>query len=289
MTQTFVLPPGKGLSALAPQYDVIFSDVWGVLHNGVSAWPSASQALVKFRESGGTVVLVSNAPRPSSVVITQLDHVGVPREAWDGIVTSGDVTRMELDRRGITRLHHIGPPRDEDVFKGLERVAPEEAPVAVITGLDDDYTETPDDYRERMKALAAYGIDLICANPDRVVERAGILTWCAGAIADLYEEFGGHVVHIGKPFPGVYEEALRIALQKRGKVTPKSRVLMIGDSMITDVAGANTFGIDCLFMTGGIHAEEIGHPPNQSAYAKVLEPAKQKPVGWSHRLGWDYE
>jgi HAD superfamily hydrolase (TIGR01459 family) len=130
-------------------------------------------------------------------------------------------------------------------------------------------------------------MELICANPDRVVERGGEMVWCAGALADVYEEFGGRVLHVGKPFPGVYEEATRVALARRGKVTPKSRVLAIGDSMITDVAGANTFGIDCLFMTGGIHAEEIGHPPRDAAYASVLAPASTKPVGWSHRLAWD--
>jgi HAD superfamily hydrolase (TIGR01459 family) len=242
---------------------------------------------VKFRQQGGTVVLLSNAPRPSEVVIAQLDHVGVPRAAWDGIVTSGDVTRMELDRRGIKKLHHVGPPRDVEMFGGLELVEPAEAKIAVVTGLDDDYTETPDDYRARMEELAKTDIELICANPDRVVERGGEMVWCAGALADLYEEYGGHVLHIGKPFPLVYEEALRKALRLRGKVTPKSRVLAIGDSMITDVAGANTFGIDCLFMTGGIHAEEIGHPPLSAAYQSVLAPAAVKPVGWSHRLVWD--
>jgi HAD superfamily hydrolase (TIGR01459 family) len=287
MTQTFVLPPGSGLSALAPDYDVILSDVWGVLHNGVAAWPTASDALKRFRAGGGTVVLVSNAPRPSPVVVQQLDLVGVPRESWDGIVTSGDVTRMELDRRGVKKLHHVGPPRDVEMFDGLDLVSPEEAKIAVVTGLDDDYTETPDTYRDRLRDLAATGMELICANPDRVVERGGEMVWCAGALADIYEEYGGHVLHIGKPFPGVYEEALRIALKTRGRVTPKARVLAIGDSMITDVAGANTFGIDCLFMTGGIHAEEIGHPPRDAAYAKVLAPAAPKPVGWSHRLAWD--
>jgi HAD superfamily hydrolase (TIGR01459 family) len=287
MTQTFVLPPGSGLSALAPHYDVILSDVWGVLHNGVAAWPTASDALKRFRAGGGTVVLVSNAPRPSPVVVQQLDLVGVPRDAWDGIVTSGDVTRMELDRRGVKKLHHVGPPRDVEMFDGLELASPQEAKIAVVTGLDDDYTETPDKYRDRLRDLAATNMELICANPDRVVERGGEMVWCAGALADIYEEYGGHVLHIGKPFPGVYEEALRIALKKRGMVTPKARVLAIGDSMITDVAGANTFGIDCLFMTGGIHAEEIGHPPRDAAYAKVLAPAVPKPVGWSHRLVWD--
>ena len=287
MSKTFVLPPGSGLGALAPDYDVIFSDVWGVLHNGVQAWPTASDALMKFRERGGTVVLLSNAPRPSSVVIEQLETIGVPRAGWDGIVTSGDVTRMELDRRGVTRLHHVGPPRDAEMFDGLELVGAGEAKIAVVTGLDDDHSETPDDYRERLRELAGHDVDLICANPDRVVERGGEMVWCAGALADVYEEYGGHVLHIGKPFPGVYEQALRVALEKRGQVTSKARVLAIGDSMITDVAGANTFGIDCLFMTGGIHAGEIGHPPSSEAFASVLAPAAVKPVGWSHRLVWE--
>lgn len=287
MSKTFVLPPGSGLGALAPDYDVIFSDVWGVLHNGVQAWPTASDALMKFRERGGTVVLLSNAPRPSSVVIEQLETIGVPRAGWDGIVTSGDVTRMELDRRGVRRLHHVGPPRDAEMFDGLELVGAGAAKIAVVTGLDDDHSETPDDYRERLRELASHDVDLICANPDRVVERGGEMVWCAGALADVYEEYGGRVLHIGKPFPGVYEQALRVALEKRGQVTPKARVLAIGDSMITDVAGANTFGIDCLFMTGGIHAGEIGHPPSGEAFASVLAPAAVKPVGWSHRLVWE--
>lgn len=287
MTETFSLPPGAGLSSLAPRYDVIFCDVWGVLHNGVAAWPMAHAALAKFREGGGTVVLLSNAPRPGVAVMAILDRMGVPRAAYDGIVTSGDVTRMELDRRGVRRLHHIGPDRDLDLFEGLDLVPAADAPIVVVTGLDDDDVETPDDYREALKALAARNIDLVCANPDRVVEKGGKLIWCAGALADVYEEYGGHVVHIGKPFPVVYEQALRVAMKVRGEVTPKARVLAIGDSMITDVAGANTFGIDCLFMTGGIHAAEIGDPPASEAYRKVLEPATAMPVAWSHRLVWE--
>ncbi len=288
MTQTFVLPPGAGLRSLAPQYDVIFCDVWGVLHNGLSAWPSASEALVKYREQGGTVILLSNAPRPAEAVMTMLARLGVPREAYDAVVTSGDVTRMELDRRGTKLLHHIGPARDLDLFHGIEMVSGEDASIVVVTGLDDDDVETPDDYRDQLQKIAERGLELICANPDRVVEKGGTLIWCAGALADVYEEYGGRVLHIGKPFPGVYEQALRFALKKRGQVTPKSRVLAIGDSIITDVAGANTFGIDCLFLTGGIHAEDIGHPPRHADFAKVLEPAASPPVGWSHRLAWDF-
>ncbi len=281
------LPPGAGLSALASRYDVIFCDVWGVLHNGVSAWPTAHEALVKFRENGGTVVLLSNAPRPAAAVVAMLARLGVPREAFDAVVTSGDVTRLELDRKHIVRLHHIGPERDLDLFDGLDLIGPDEADIVVVTGLDDDDVETPEDYREKLQALAARNVDLVCANPDRVVEKGGQLIWCAGALADVYEEHGGHVLHIGKPFPIVYEQALRTALEIRGKVTPKTRILAIGDSMITDVAGANTFGIDCLFMTGGIHSGEIGHPPADEAYRKVLEPATAMPVAWSHRLVWD--
>lgn len=281
------LPPGAGLSTLASRYDVIFCDVWGVLHNGVSAWPTAHEALVKFRENGGTVVLLSNAPRPASAVMAQLARLGVPREAFDAVVTSGDVTRLELDRKHVVRLHHIGPARDLDLFTGLDLIGPDEADMVVVTGLDEDDIETPDDYRETLKAIAARNVDLICANPDRVVEKGGQLVWCAGALADVYEEYGGHVLHIGKPFPIVYEQALRSALEIRGKVTPKTRILAIGDSMITDVAGANTFGIDCLFMTGGIHSGEIGNPPASEAYRKVLEPATAMPVAWSHRLVWD--
>lgn len=288
MTQTFVLPPGAGLRSLAPRYDVIFCDVWGVLHNGLSAWPSASEALVKYREQGGTVILLSNAPRPAEAVMTMLARLGVPREAYDAVVTSGDVTRMELDRRGTKLLHHIGPARDLDLFHGIELVSGEDASIVVVTGLDDDDVETPDDYRDQLQKVAERGLELICANPDRVVEKGGTLIWCAGALADVYEEYGGRVLHIGKPFPGVYEQALRFALKKRGQVTPKSRVLAIGDSIITDVAGANTFGIDCLFLTGGIHAEDIGHPPRHADFAKVLEPAASLPVGWSHRLAWDF-
>jgi HAD superfamily hydrolase (TIGR01459 family) len=287
MTETILLPPGSGLATLADRYDVIFSDVWGVLHDGVHAWPTASEALTRYREAGGTVVLVSNAPRPSPDVIPQLAGYGVSRSAWDGIVTSGDVTRMEIERRGVRRLHHVGPPRDVPMFDGFELVGPADAEVTVVTGLDDDDVETPDDYRGRMKELLDHSVEMICANPDRVVERGSKLIWCAGAIADVYEEIGGRVMHIGKPFPIIYEQAMRIAAELRGKTTPKNRILMIGDSMITDVAGANMFGIDCLFMTGGIHAEKIGHPPRHDDFHEILTPADPKPVGWSHRLAWE--
>ncbi|MGQ4275228.1 TIGR01459 family HAD-type hydrolase [Terrihabitans sp. B22-R8] len=287
MSDVFTLPPGTGLSALASRYDVIFCDVWGVVHNGVAAWPSASDALVRFREGGGTVVLVSNAPRPTSAVVSMLDSLGVPRDAYDGVITSGAVTREEIDRRGVRFVHAVGPQRDEGIFEGLELVVPEEAQLAVVTGLDDDINEVPEDYRERLVNMQAHGLHLICANPDRVVERGNTLVWCAGAIADLYEKVGGEVLHIGKPYPGIYQRALEIAQQYRGARVSKERVLAIGDSMITDVAGANRFGVDCLFVTGGIHGADIGHPPRPDAYQDILQAARPMPVGWAQRLSWN--
>ncbi|MDX6806882.1 TIGR01459 family HAD-type hydrolase [Terrihabitans rhizophilus] len=287
MNQIFTLPPGSGLSSLVANYDVVLCDVWGVLHNGVAAWPSASEALVKFRGMGGTVVLVSNAPRPVRDVEAMLDQLGVPRGAYDAIITSGAVTRTEIDRRGIKFIHPIGPQRDNGLFDGLELVPVEEAQLAVVTGLEDDTRETPEDYRTRLTDMHAHGLDLICANPDRVVERGDQLVWCAGAVAELYEQVGGEVLYIGKPFPGIYERALEIASTLRGSPVPKARALAIGDSMITDVAGANAFGVDCLFVTGGIHGADIGHPPVTEAYNHILRTAKPMPVGWTHRLSWD--
>ena len=287
MNEIFVLPPGSGLSSLAASYDVVLCDVWGVLHNGVQAWASAADALTRFRAGGGTVILVSNAPRPVRDVETQLATIGVPPESFDGIITSGAVTRHEIDRRGVRFIHHIGAHRDGGLFEGIELVQPNEAQLAVVTGLEDDTTEVPEDYRDRLLAMQAQGLDLICANPDRVVERGDQLVWCAGAVADLYEKVGGNVLHIGKPFPAIYERAVQMAEELRGAAVPKARVLAIGDSMITDVAGANTFGVDCLFVTGGIHSGDLGHPPTSEAYQAILKAAQPQPVGWTHRLSWD--
>lgn len=287
MSQIFVLPPGSGLSSLAARYDVVLCDVWGVLHNGLKPWDSAADALTRFRAGGGTVILVSNAPRPRHDVERQLASIGVPAGISDSIITSGMVTRHEIDRRGVRFVHHIGAERDAGLFEGIELVEPNEAQLAVVTGLEDDTTEVPEDYRTRLITMQAQGLDLICANPDRVVERGDQLVWCAGAVADLYEKVGGTVLHIGKPYAAIYERAVQLAEEARGEAVSKSRVLAIGDSMITDVAGANTFGVDCLFVTGGIHSGEIGHPPVGEAYEAILKAAHPQPVGWTHRLSWD--
>lgn len=280
--------PASSLAALADRYDIILSDIWGVIHNGVAAWPSATHALQRYREAGGTVVLISNAPRPGDGVIPQLDGLGVPRTSWDALITSGDMTADELARRGVTRIHHIGPPRDNNLFGRFERVGVADAEVAVVTGLDDDETEGPEDYRSRLEAVRARDLDLICANPDRVVERGEQLIWCAGALADVYAELGGRVFFMGKPYEPIYAAAMALGEKMRGAQVSRDRVLALGDSVRTDLAGANTFGVDCLFLTGGIHGAEIGHPPVPDRFDALLAEAERHPIGWSHRLAWEH-
>ncbi len=282
------LPEHLGLEAIADRYDVILCDVWGVIHNGVAAWPDAADALSRFRARGGTVVLVSNAPRPSESIAPQLDAFGVPRAAWDGFVSSGDLTRATILKDQDRSLHHIGPERDNSLFEhlGVARVGPDKADVAVITGLADDETETPETYRETLEQLRRRQVPVICANPDRVVERGDTIVWCAGAVADLYEEMGGEVVWLGKPYPAIYQAALGIAASIRGKPADLTRVLAIGDAVRTDLAGANRLGVDCLFMTGGIHSADLGNPPAPAVFTELLAQAERPPVGWAQRLVW---
>lgn len=277
-------------SALAPRYEAVLSDVWGVLHNGVAAFPEAGDALVRFRAQGGTVVLISNAPRPGGYVARMLERLGVPREAYDDIVTSGDVTRDYVAGRPGGRVFHIGPERDHSVFTGLDApFAPlEAADYAICTGLFDDDTETPEDYRALLGALRARGLFMVCANPDKVVERGDRLVYCAGAVADLYGELGGEVLYAGKPYRPIYDLARAKVAAARGREVALQRMLAIGDSVRTDLRGAVDLGVDCLFVTAGIHAEELGHreDPDPTALAAMFAAAGQLPKAVTRRLAW---
>jgi HAD superfamily hydrolase (TIGR01459 family) len=289
---TSALPPLLNrFGPLAADYDVVLSDVWGVVHNGVAATPQACDALVRFRDGGGTVVLITNAPRPGDVVARiTLDHLGVPRAAYDGIVSSGDVTRALIVARAGEPVLHIGPERDVGIFAGLD--APiatlETADYAVCSGLTDDTVETPQDYHALIEQMRARGLTMICANPDVVVERGDQLVYCAGAIADLYAAAGGEVIFAGKPYRPIYEQALAIAETARGRPVARDRVLAIGDSVRTDLKGAAAFGIDCLFVTAGIHAEELGHRdnPDAAALADIFAGAGLFPKAVMPRLAW---
>lgn len=258
MPKTSLALRADGLAPLAPRFDLLLCDIWGVLHNGVRAYAAASDALVRFRAGGGSVVLVSNAPRPNAEVVRQLAALGVPAEAYDAIVTSGDVTMDLMAERAGQSLHHIGPARDTPMFgDGLARVALEVADYVVCTGLLDDETETPEDYRAAIAVMGARGLTMICANPDLVVERGHRLIYCAGAIGDAYAASGGTVIYAGKPHAPIYDKALAVAAGLRGGAVASERVLALGDAIRTDVAGARGVGIPVAFIAAGIHAAEL--------------------------------
>jgi HAD superfamily hydrolase (TIGR01459 family) len=277
-------------STLAPAYDVALCDVWGVVHNGVAATPQSCDALARFRQEGGTVVLITNAPRPGDVVQGFLDKLKVPRDAYDGIVSSGDVTRALIAQRAGQSIFHIGPERDLPMFEGLDApVAPvESADYVVCSGLTDDTVETPADYDMLIAAMRGRGLIMICANPDVVVERGEHLVYCAGAIADRYAAAGGAVIYAGKPYRPIYEQALALARRRRGQASDLQRVLAIGDSVRTDLKGASDFGLDCLFVTAGIHAEELGgrESPDSAALGDIFAAAGLYPKAVMRRLEW---
>lgn len=277
-------------ATLAPSYDVVLSDVWGVVHNGVAALPEAGETLSRFREAGGTVVLISNAPRPGRNVVHLLDEFGVIRESYDGIVTSGDVTTNVIAGRPGQTVFHLGPDRDRPMYAKLDvRFAPvESADYVVCSGLFNDETETAADYRDLLGRMRARNLFMVCANPDVVVERGDRLVVCAGAIADLYRDMGGDVLYAGKPYRPIYDQALAAAAAVRGAATPLGRVLAIGDSVRTDVTGAASLGVDCLFLTAGIHAEELGgrDTPNSAMLQQIFAGAGVMPKAVMRRLIW---
>src|SRR3954453_17407530 len=268
----------ESLRELVAGVDVVLSDIWGVVHNGLESFPEACEALHTYRSRGGTVILITNAPRPADSVQRQLRKLGVADETYDAIVSSGDLTRLYGTEHPGRKMFWLGPERDNSIYRGLSAVtAPlEQADYIVCTGPFDDETETPEDYRGMMLQARERKLTLICANPDIVVERGDRLIYCPGAIAELYRELGGEVIFYGKPHRPIYERAAALAAEQRKAPTPLARVLAIGDSVRTDLAAAHGFGTDCLFVPRGIHAgdfegvdqlnpasvkELFGHPP----------------------------
>lgn len=279
-----------GLGEIAPRYDAVLSDVWGVVHNGIAAHPTAVEALVNYRRQGGRVVLITNAPRPSREIIAMLDDFRVSREAYDAVVSSGDATRVILEDYRGKAVHYVGPPAENDsLFEGLDiTVGPaEQAKAVVVTDLDTD-DDTPDMYNDRITLWLSRNLPLIAANPDRVVEHGDRLIYCGGALADLYEARGGMIVMVGKPYKPIYTEALRLADNAAGKSLDRSRILAIGDSVRTDAIGAAGAGLDLLFITGSIHAAELdafGNPDPQAIRA-LVGPSGANVAGFMPRLAW---
>lgn len=267
-------------------YDVAFCDVWGVLHNGVTAYKEASIALEAARDEGLAVVLITNSPRVALKVVEQLRAIGVPDSVYDRIITSGDVTR-KLIAEGPKKVFLLGPERDIGILEGLDvqRVDAGEAESIVCTGFFDDETETPDDYTEMLTAWAARHVPLICANPDLVVERGHRMIPCAGAMAAYYERLGGQTRIAGKPHQPIYDAAIAAAREVKSEF-PLSRVVAIGDGMPTDVRGALDYGLDLLYISHGIHAREYvveGHT-DEAALGAFLAREQASPKWWMPRL-----
>jgi HAD superfamily hydrolase (TIGR01459 family) len=275
------------LRDLVDGVDVVLSDIWGVVHNGLVAFPEACEALHSFRMQGGTVILITNAPRAADSVQRQLRKLDVADESYDAIVSSGDLTRHYVADRPGQKMFWLGPERDSSLHRGLDPVlAPlEQADYIVCTGLFDDETESAENYRAMLLQARARQLPLICANPDIVVERGDRLIYCAGAIAELYRELGGEVIFYGKPHRPIYQRAMALATERRGQATPLERVLAIGDSVRTDLAGAHGFGIDCLFVTRGIHAEDF-EGIDQLDPASVKELFGHPPRALTRELRW---
>jgi HAD superfamily hydrolase (TIGR01459 family) len=276
---------------LARDYDVLLCDVWGVIHNGMTAFPAACDALTRFRQRGGTAILITNAPRSGDAVARILDRLGVPRDAYDAITSSGDVTRGIVASRLPQTLFHLGPERDLSIFGGLDVTfaALENADYVVCSGLFDDTTETPDNYRDTLAAMRARALFMVCANPDVVVERGDTLVYCAGALADAYAALGGEVLYCGKPHAPIYDAALAKAAASRGATMPaRKRVLAIGDSVRTDLKGAAAFGLDYMFVTSGIHAGDYGsrETPDMAAINAIFATAKVTPKAVMRELVW---
>ncbi len=255
------------MKTLSSRFPVWFCDVWGVIHDGYAPFAPAIEALQNHRKAGGQVVLLTNSPRSHVGVEHQLDEIGVARDAWDVIVTSGDVTRTLMAQHA--KLYHIGPSRDLSLFVGLnvKRVDLDEASAIICTGLVHEFDEKPEDYRWLAATAKDKHLPLICANPDKVVRKGARLLYCAGAIAELYEDLGGEVLMAGKPYAPIYELALRKASEVRRAAVASGDVLAIGDGIDTDIRGAADYGLASVLITSGIN--EAGGDPVAAVQSRV--------------------
>jgi HAD superfamily hydrolase (TIGR01459 family) len=286
-----------GLEELAPNYDAIVCDVWGVLIDGVRCHAEAARALEKFRAQGRPVILVTNASRPDEEVERQLAGLGTPADCYDDLVSAGELTLAAIVARAGQACHHLGPASDTGLFASaaerlgapLRKVGIDVADYVVCTGLVDDEHERPEDYDRVLEAMLRRDLPMLCANPDVVVAVGDRLCYCAGALAERYARLGGRVEHFGKPHPPIYAEAqARLAAMRSGPIAP-DRILAIGDGIATDLAGAARAGFDCLLITTGVHMDAL-HPGggelDPAALDELLAGAPAEPQALARRLVW---
>lgn len=270
------IPVVGSIEPLGSKYAAWLVDIWGVMHNGVRAFPGAVEATRRFRGQGGIVVLLSNSPRPSEGLQRQLRSLGVHDQSYDATVSSGDLTRHELAKHSGARVFHLGPQRDLPIFAGIDvtRVDAADAELIVCTGLFDDETETPGDYEGLLKELSERKLTMLCANPDHLVERGHRLVYCAGALAQLYAEDGGEVIYAGKPYAPIYELAEETIAGVAGRPVARGEILAIGDGVHTDMAGATGFGLDAVFVASGLHVGPGGEGLDDLRLAELFEGRK---------------
>ncbi|MEM1298522.1 MAG: TIGR01459 family HAD-type hydrolase [Pseudomonadota bacterium] len=251
----------QSLADISADYDAVFCDLWGCYHNGITPYPAAVAACQRFRAEGGRVILLTNAPRPGKYVKQLLDRMGAPEDSYDAIVSSGGACQAALQSgRHGDRFHYVGPDRDRPMLAdiGLEPAPLDEATAILLTGLRDDSVETPDTYRPEIAEWRARGLTVLCANPDIIVDRGEARLWCAGALAQIHAEEGGDVLWFGKPHAPVYNRCHEVLAEMMGGETPHSRILAIGDGILTDVPGGISAGLDTIFVTGGLSATDFG-------------------------------
>tara|TARA_R110002096_G_scaffold318212_1_gene512623 strand:+ start:1272 stop:2144 length:873 start_codon:yes stop_codon:yes gene_type:complete len=288
MTQPASLSRPATLSQLRERYDVLYCDVWGVIRDGRRLLPAAVDALVKFRQSGGYVCLVSNSPQRARGLAAMLDQMGMPAGSVDAMVTSGDAIHAELAVRTPGRALRIGPDGDDELYDGLEIefTGIEDAQFITCTGPDDYWNGKPEDYRAVLETALERDLDLVCANPDIVVQSGDRLIYCAGAIARLYTQMGGRSIVAGKPHQPIYALA-RAEAEAAGRVVDMGRVLAIGDGPETDIAGAVRIGIDALFVADGIHGADLNSDSLESeAVAGMLSEYGVSARWWAPKLVW---
>lgn len=270
------IPHIDSIDAVGAPYDVWFLDIWGVLHNGVKPFDGAVAACRAFRARGGSVILVSNSPRPRAGVARQLQQIGVPDDAFDAILTSGDVSRGLIAAYAGAPVFHLGPDRDLALYDGTGvRLGAAKAATAVIcTGLFNDETETPDTYRALLTDFANRGLPMVCVNPDVTVERGQRIIYCAGALAEAYAAMGANVRYAGKPHAPIYEEAFRMASALKAEPVTPRRVLAIGDGVKTDIGGALSAGVAAVYVASPVSMAR-GETLEQAAARLFPDPANR--------------
>jgi HAD superfamily hydrolase (TIGR01459 family) len=274
------------MQRLSTAYPVWFCDIWGVVHNGVTPFAINTSALSRHRRQGGTVILVTNSPRSNFGVEKQMIEIGVDPESHDCIVTSGDVTQELMRAHGGGKVFHLGPDRDHSIYDGtgVTRVAIDQAHAVLCTGLFDDLNDRLEDYDALLDDLMHRGLEMICANPDKIVRKGDRILYCAGKLAELYAARGGKVLMAGKPFAPIYDLAMAEAARLTGRPVDRARVLAIGDGPETDIRGAADYGLDALLVAEGVTDASAGLPVVEETVRHAVPHARI--IATVHDLAW---